>query len=96
MVASIPAVRPIPGPEEEKVSLIVTKFTMLKLMIVSIILRVFISFTKQFFTFHSNRVKCENKFCPGLDSNPRPPAFAASVLPLGHEGFTVENEQHRG
>ena len=26
-----------------------------------LILRVFISFTKQFFTFHSNRVKCKNQ-----------------------------------
>ena len=25
--------------------------------------------------------------------NPRPPAFAASFLPLDHEGFKVENEQ---
>ena len=36
----------------------------------------------------------KNKFCPRWDSNPRPPAFAASVLSLNHEGLTVENEQH--
>ena len=51
-----------------------------------IILRVFISFTKQIFTFHSNRVNVKNKFRPRWDSNPRPPAFAASVLPLDHRG----------
>ena len=46
-----------------------------------LILWVFISFTKEFFTFHSNRVKCEKQFCPGSwDSNPWPPAFTASVL----------------
>ena len=63
-----------------------------------LIFKVFIIFTKQFFTFHSNRVKCEkiNKFCPRRDSNPRPPAFAASVLTLDHEDLTVENKQHRG
>ena len=43
-----------------------------------------------------NRVKCENIFCHRWDSNPRPPAFAASVFPLHYKGFTVEIEQHRG
>ena len=38
----------------------------------------------------------KNKFCPRWDSNQQPPAFAASVLPLDHEGLTVENKQHRG
>ena len=33
--------------------------------------------------------------CPRWDSNPQPPAFAASVLPLDHKCPTVENEQHR-
>ena len=27
-------------------------------------------------------------------SNSRPPAFAESVFPLDHKGFTVEIEQH--
>ena len=57
---------------------------------------IFISITKQFFTFYSNGVKCEKQICPLWDSNPQPPAFAASVLPLDHEGVMVENEQHRG
>ena len=63
-----------------------------------IILKVFISFTKHFFTFHSNRVKCENQILPSVGFEPTHgfPAFAASVLPLDHEGLTVENEKHRG
>ena len=32
----------------------------------SINLRVFISFTKQFFTFHSNRVECEKQILPSV------------------------------
>ena len=35
-----------------------------------LILRVFISFTKQFFTFHSNRVKCEKHFLPSVEFEP--------------------------
>ena len=63
-----------------------------------LILRVIISFTKQFFTFYFIRVKCENQLFAQWDFNSlesRPPAFAASVLPLDHEGITVENEQQR-
>ena len=42
------------------------------------------------FTLIEKNVK--NKFlCPLWDSNPRLPAFAASVLPLDHKGLTVEN-----
>ena len=29
---------------------------------------------------------------PAYDSNRRPPAFTASVLPLDHEGLTAEND----
>ena len=36
-----------------------------------LILRTFISFTKQFFTFHSNRVKCEKQiFLPSVGFEP--------------------------
>ena len=42
------------------------------------------------------RVKCEKQILPSVGfENPRPPTFAARVLPLDHEGFTVKN-QHRG
>ena len=34
------------------------------------ILRVFISFTKQFFTFHSNRVKCEKQILSWVGFEP--------------------------
>ena len=45
---------------------------------------IYIFFTKQFFTFHSNRVNVKTKLCfvPRWDSNLRPYAFVASVLPL--------------
>ena len=33
----------------------------------------------------------KNKFSPQWNLNPRPPAFAASVLQLNHEGLTLEN-----
>ena len=32
-----------------------------------LILRVFIGFTKQLFTFHSNRVKCEKQILPSVE-----------------------------
>ena len=35
-----------------------------------IILRVFISFTKQFFTFHSIRIKCEKQILPSVGFEP--------------------------
>ena len=35
----------------------------------------------------------KNKFCPRWDSKPRPPAFAASVLSLDHEGLTDGRER---
>ena len=35
-----------------------------------IILIVFISFTKQFFTFHSNRIKCEKQILPSVGFEP--------------------------
>ena len=56
-----------------------------------------INFTKQFVTFHFiNEVNCEKQFSPRWDSNPRSPAFAASIFPLNHKGLTVENKQHKG
>ena len=33
----------------------------------------------------------KNKFRRRWDSNPRPPAFAASVLPLDHKSFTIKS-----
>ena len=39
-------------------------------MIISVNLRVFISFTKQFFTFHSNRMKCEKQILPSVRFEP--------------------------
>ena len=35
-----------------------------------LILRIFISFTKQFFTFHSNRVKCKKQILPWVGFEP--------------------------
>ena len=43
-----------------------------------------------------NSVKCEKQICHRWDSNPRYPAFQASVLLLDHKGFMIEFEQHRG
>ena len=68
------------------------------LILVKSIFRVYMFILVLQNTSHSTLIEynVKNKFCPRWDSNPRPLAFAASVLPLDHESLTVEKEQYRG
>ena len=44
------------------------------------VLRIFISFTKQFFTLHSIRVKCEKQILPSVGFEPTTPCIRGKRL----------------